>query len=205
MGQTFSTWRLLAAALCATVSLATHAAESRTSAVADFHSCATKNNEEGLRYLRLAAADNNLGYAYETGSGVAQDYAAARDWYVRAAGQGNGNAQAAPGGLYEHGLGVEKDLGRAAAQDQMAAAQNNADGLYRLAALHEAGQGVLQSATTAAAMYLRSANLDFEAAMRRLATAYQKGELGLKADAVQAQAWREKADRKAASPRFTLS
>ncbi len=149
-----------------------------------------------------AVAENNLGYAYETGSGVAQDYAAARDWYVRAAGRGNGNAQAALGGLYERGLGVDQDLGRAAAQYQLAAAQNNADGLYRLAGLHETGLGVQQSATTAAAMYLRSANLDFEAAMRRLAIAYQKGELGLKADAALAREWQAKAEQKAAAPRF---
>src|SRR5471032_3311522 len=40
MGQTFSTWPLLAAALGLTVSLASHADEPRTRPVADFQSCA---------------------------------------------------------------------------------------------------------------------------------------------------------------------
>ncbi|OFA05522.1 TonB family protein [Duganella sp. HH101] len=165
---------------------------------------------QGLVFQRIAAktgnatAQNNIGYAFEIGSGVAQDYAAARDWYTRAVAQGNGNAQAALGHMYEQGKGMAKDLSKAASLYQASAAQNNPDGLYRLATLTEAGRAVPQSASDAVDLYRRSAELNFLSAMRRLATAYEKGELGLKPDAAQAQQWREKAEQRAAAPRFVF-
>ena len=51
----------------------------------------------------------NLGVLYETGQGVAQDYAQARQWYEKAAAQGHAGAQNDLGGLYEFGHGVTRD------------------------------------------------------------------------------------------------
>jgi hypothetical protein len=51
----------------------------------------------------------NLGYMYETGQGVPQDYRLAAIWYHRAAEQGNVRGQHLLGLLYDRGQGVTLD------------------------------------------------------------------------------------------------
>jgi uncharacterized protein len=64
--------------------------------------------------IRLAEKGNvkaeaQLGWMYETGRGVPQDYAKAAQWYYCAAIQGHGWAQFELGMLYNKGLGVPRD------------------------------------------------------------------------------------------------
>ncbi len=56
-----------------------------------------------------AAAQARLGFLYETGRGVPQNYYLAAKWYYRAAMQGQGGAQLALGMLYNKGEGVPRD------------------------------------------------------------------------------------------------
>jgi hypothetical protein len=56
-----------------------------------------------------AAAQAYLGFLFETGRGVPQNYSEAAMWYRRAAEQGNGAAQYALGLLYDKGFGVPRD------------------------------------------------------------------------------------------------
>ena len=56
-----------------------------------------------------ANAEGNLGYVYENGWGVSQDYAEAAKWYRKAADQGIADAQANLGAMYELGNGVLQD------------------------------------------------------------------------------------------------
>jgi uncharacterized protein len=63
---------------------------------------------------RLAAAGNAraqglLGFMYEHGHGVPQDFAIAADWYSRAAEQGDATAQYWLGLMYDKGRGVPQD------------------------------------------------------------------------------------------------
>jgi TPR repeat protein len=60
-----------------------------------------------------AKAQNNLGFLYNFGRGVAQDYAEAAKWYRLAAEQGNANAQYNLGVFYEQGRGVSQDTAAA--------------------------------------------------------------------------------------------
>jgi len=60
-----------------------------------------------------ADAQSMLGYLYENGRGVPQDYAQAAAWYRKAAEQGNVKAQYGLGGLYRYGLGVPQDYAEA--------------------------------------------------------------------------------------------
>ncbi len=57
-----------------------------------------------------ARAQHNLGYLYQTGFGVKQDYAEALKWYRKAAEQGLARAQANLGFRYQNGSGVQQDL-----------------------------------------------------------------------------------------------
>jgi uncharacterized protein len=55
------------------------------------------------------AAQAYLGFMFETGRGVPQNFSEAAMWYRRAAEQGNGSAQYSLGLLYDKGFGVPRD------------------------------------------------------------------------------------------------
>ncbi|QPF93854.1 sel1 repeat family protein [Bradyrhizobium commune] len=57
-----------------------------------------------------AAAQSYLGFLFETGRGVPQNYTEAAMWYRRAAEQGDGRAQYSLGLLYDRGQGVPQDI-----------------------------------------------------------------------------------------------
>jgi TPR repeat protein len=68
-----------------------------------------------------------LGYLYQAGLGVEQDFATAARWYRLAADRGNVAAQNNLGSLYEKGRGVPQDLVQSAVWYSLAAAQGNPD------------------------------------------------------------------------------
>lgn len=57
-----------------------------------------------------AAAQTYLGFLFETGRGVPQNYSEAAMWYRRAAEQGDSRAQYSLGLLYDRGQGVPQDI-----------------------------------------------------------------------------------------------
>jgi uncharacterized caspase-like protein len=98
--------------------------------------------DDALAYgLFVKAADedpvamNSLGFFYETGRQVAQDYAAARSWYERAAARGNEVAMRNLGSLYERGAGVSKDLVLARSLYEKAAVAGDEESKTRLRTL----------------------------------------------------------------------
>jgi uncharacterized protein len=56
------------------------------------------------------AAQSYLGFMFETGRGVPQNYTEAAMWYRRAAEQGDSLAQYSLGLLYDKGFGVPRDI-----------------------------------------------------------------------------------------------
>lgn len=56
------------------------------------------------------AAQSCLGFLFETGRGVPQNYTEAAMWYRRAAEQGDSRAQYSLGLLYDRGQGVPQDI-----------------------------------------------------------------------------------------------
>ena len=54
-----------------------------------------------------------LGWLYDNGYGVEQDYGKAREWYQKAVDKGNERAMANLGWLYESGQGVAQDYVKA--------------------------------------------------------------------------------------------
>ena len=81
------------------------------------------------------AGEARLGYLYQAGLGVSQDFAAAAQWYRLAAGHGNVAAQNNLGSLYLQGQGVPADPVQAAAWFSLAAAQGNEDAARNHAAV----------------------------------------------------------------------
>jgi TPR repeat protein len=70
----------------------------------------------------FADAQNNLGFMYQYGQGVAPDFKEAVKWYHKAADQGFAGAQNNLGVVYERGQGVEQDYVTAYAWGRIAAA-----------------------------------------------------------------------------------
>ena len=86
---------------------------------------------KALVFLRRAAAHgsaaamNNLGMAYENGSGVNQDFKEAAKWYQAAAERGDATGQANFGQLYFDGRGVPLDFIQAYKWFRLSADQGN--------------------------------------------------------------------------------
>jgi len=73
-----------------------------------------------------AAAQNNLGNMYFSGTGIPQNYSEAVKWYRLAAEEGWGNgAQFRLGYMYANGFGVAQDISKAYAWFSVAAAQGD--------------------------------------------------------------------------------
>ncbi len=87
----------------------------------------------------LASAQKHLGFCYEHGAGVEQNYKTAFEWYQKAADQNHAEAQYCVGHCYHYGYGVERNLKKAAEYYQMAAKQGNSDAEKALKALSDAG------------------------------------------------------------------
>ncbi len=77
------------------------------------------NLPEGVRYVQMAAekgyarAQCKLGFMYEKGRGVPQDWDKSFHWYLLAANQGYVAAHFVVGRAYYDGKGVDKDIDQA--------------------------------------------------------------------------------------------
>jgi TPR repeat protein len=100
-----------------------------------------------------ADAQASLGWMYENGNGVLQDYAEAVDWYRKAAEQGNSLGQANLGWMYNNGVGVLQDYAEAVKWYRLAAEQGNARAQSKLGTRYDYGTGVLQDAVIAHMWY----------------------------------------------------
>lgn len=140
-----------------------------------------KNNEEAVRWYRLAAnqgdsfAQRYMGISYLTGTGVAVDEPGARNWFLRAAERGDATAQTFAGQMLIEGKGGAADyalglhwLSRAADQgDQFAKAnlaeleridrKSNFDAWVQSVAASQGGQISLRQMAMLAQIY-RSGN-----------------------------------------------
>jgi hypothetical protein len=79
---------------------------------------------------------------YRKGRGVPQDDVQARQWYAKAAAQGQAKAQFNLGTLYFNGEGVPKDYQQALRWFRLAADQGEALAQTKIAIMYDDGQGV---------------------------------------------------------------
>lgn len=104
-----------------------------------------------------------VGFVYETGRYVQQDYVRAFHWYEKAARQGNLIAQTRLALLYEKGKGVERSYFDAYNWYKTAAEQNQGDtysdrfGMYCLGLMYENGDSVARNYTESFRWYKKSA------------------------------------------------
>jgi TPR repeat protein/energy-coupling factor transporter ATP-binding protein EcfA2 len=134
----------------------------------------------------------NLGWLYEMGEGVTQNYARAREWYAMAAAKDNTSAMRNLGLLYDYGRGVTQDYTKAREWYEKAADKGNADAMSNLGALYFNGQGVAQDYAKAREWYEKGAYKDNTGAMISLGLLYENGQ-GVTQDYAKAREWYEKA------------
>jgi len=109
------------------------------------------------------AAQFNLGWMYDNGTGVAQDYKEAVRLYGLAAAQGYATAQFNLGWMYDNGQGVAQDYKEAVRLYGLAAAQGYAMAQFNLGWMYDNGQGVAQDYVKAHMWYnLGAASLSGE-------------------------------------------
>lgn len=89
-----------------------------------------------------AGGCNSLGLAFESGSGVPQDYGRAMDHFSRACSGGFAEGCNNQGALYEHGRGVPVNLGDAQRLYTQACRHGSGLGCSNLGVLYTQGRGV---------------------------------------------------------------
>jgi hypothetical protein len=82
-------------------------------------------------------AQSNIGFLYQHGLGIEQDYTQALAWYYKAAGQGNATAENQLGYMYEKAQGVAQDFIQALSWYRAGAAQGDPTAQGNLKALTE--------------------------------------------------------------------
>lgn len=98
-----------------------------------------------------------LGLAYESGRGVAQDFAEAARWYQKAADAGNPGAQAHLGNLYAEGRGVARDATAALKWYRRGGVGGDATAQTNLGCMYFNGEGGLQRDYVQAARWFSKA------------------------------------------------
>jgi clan AA aspartic protease (TIGR02281 family) len=129
---------------------------------------------------------------HEKGQGVAQDYAAALNWYRKAADQGLAVAQNNLGMMHEKGQGVAQDYAAALNWYRKAADQGYAPAQHSLGFMYDSGRGVLKDDVAAASWYRKAADQGDAHAQSNLGIMYAQGR-GVTQDYAAALNWYRKA------------
>jgi len=144
--------------------------------------------------LRAAAIRGDAGAEYEIakryadGRGVPQNFAAALEWFDRAAQQGLVLAQFQLGRFYEKGFGVKKDLEAARRLYTSAAEAGNAKAMHNLAVLYGKGIDGKPDYATAAKWFRQAAGYGLADSQYNLGILYARG-LGVERDLAEAYKW----------------
>ena len=143
----------------------------------------TKDEEEGVAWLRSAAvagdagAQFELGRCHDEGIGVEQDARTAVRWYAAAAQRAHPQATCTLGYCYAKGHGVGRDEAAAAKLFLRAAQLKLPEGQYNLGVCHAKGRGVPQDFGRAVELYRKAAAQGHGDAMCNLAHCLEKGQV----------------------------
>ena len=119
-----------------------------------------------------ATAQVDVGYAYETGDGVAKDLKKAVSWYRKSADQGHKIGQCNLGICYENGIGVEKNPFQAFYWYKKAAEQGYRNAQANLGTCYYNGFGVAQDYNQAFSWYIKAAAQGMGSALFNLGLCY---------------------------------
>jgi len=124
-------------------------------------------------------AQVHMGWIYERGVGVPQDYQKALEWYEKATSNGAKNAPAQIGNMYEKGFGVKQNYEKAAEYYKRSIELDGSLGYARMGYLYETGKGVQLDRVKAVEYYDKAIAKGNYHAMTLLGLLYQHGNGGL--------------------------
>ena len=157
-----------------------------------------QNYSEAFSYYQNATnitspiAQQNLGYMYYYGCGVAQDFKKAFKWFEKSAKQGHFNAQFNLGNMYCRGEGINKSYEKAKYWFEKASEQGYCCAQFNLGCMYYNGDGVEKNYEKAFEFYQKAAEQDYAPAQCELGTLYYYGE-GINQNFTKAKYWFEKA------------
>lgn len=138
------------------------------------------------------SAEENLlsGELYYLGKNVEKDYYKAKEYFEKAAKDGNEHAESYLGLFFEKGYGGEKDINKALYWYKKAALKGNIFSEYSLGFIYYEGEEVEQNLDYAFKWYKEAAEKGFAPAQYALSYLYKNGE-GCEKDNVKAYYWLE--------------
>ena len=139
-----------------------------------------------------ADAMTRLGFMYDSGQGVPQNFEKAKELYEQAANLGNAGAMNNLGTMYYFGQGVPRGYSKAKEWFEQSAILGNDVAMNNLGTMYYFGQGVSQDYSKTKEWFEQSANLGNAGAMKNLGIMYEYGE-GVSQDFEKAKKWYEKA------------
>ena len=145
-----------------------------------------------LAELGDALSQGILGYMYDSGNGVPQDYTKAVEWYRKAAEQGYAVAQKNLGVMYEYGTGVPQDYTKAVELYRKTAERGYARAQCSLGVMYANGTGVPQDYTKAVEWFRKAAEQELADAQLNLGVMYANG-YGVPQSETKAVEWYRKA------------
>ena len=137
-------------------------------------------------------AQFKIGYMYDVGKGIQQDYKEAANWYRKAADKNYTTAQYNLGYLYQYGQGVQQDYKEAMYWYRKAAEQNDADSQFKLGYMYYHGKGVQQNYKEAVYWFRKAAEQNDADSQNYLGERYYYGE-GVTKNYREAAYWYRKA------------
>jgi localization factor PodJL len=144
--------------------------------------------------LRAAATKGDPAAEFEVairlaeGRGMPQNFAAAAEWFERAAQRGLVPAQFRLGGLYEKGMGVKKDLEAARRLYLAASNAGHAKAMHNLAVLYAEGVDGKPDYQAAASWFRRAADHGVTDSQYNLGILYARG-IGVETNLAEAYKW----------------
>ncbi len=115
-----------------------------------------------------ADAQLNLGIMEQKGFISKPNYIVAREWFLKAAKQGQADAQNRYAALLDRGIGGEKDPAQAAEWRKISASLGHKTSQYDLGVMYFYGKGVEQDLERAATLFIKSADQGYEYSKNRL-------------------------------------
>jgi len=135
-----------------------------------------------------ARAQFEIGTRFAKGKGVARDFKAAAQWYLRSASHGFAPAQYRLAALYERGRGLKRDLGRARVWYLRSAEAGNVKAMHNLAVLHTKQKGKAADYANASQWFAKAAEHGLSDSQFNLGILYENG-LGMRKDLKKAYKW----------------
>ncbi len=127
--------------------------------------------------------------AWGKGAAARGEHERAYGYFVKAANQGNAEAQFYLGDMFHHGKGVKQDYAKAIEYYRMASEKSQPEAMYGLGQLYFTGKGIARDQREGARLYLLAAKAGQINAQFEMGVIFAEGKAGFERDYKQSVDW----------------